>query len=257
MRAKYQEDVMTEMKFDSYSIYARAFPIYITLLPVALVLFPILPAGYDWKLGGATAVVLLPLCYLCRQIGGDKGRKLESALWDKWGGPPTTRFLRHCNSEFNQVTRNRIHDKLRSLGLQVPSQNEQDQNARAADIQYESCTDELRHRTRDSKRFYLVFTGLTEYGFRRNLLGLKPVGLLLTILSFVVCLVMMFVSWDPAKPSVLDIAAGFLNIVLLINWLLGVTENSVKLTADRYARFLLEAALDLEVEDGNNSLPER
>ena len=248
---------MTEMKFDSYSIYARAFPIYITLMPVALALFPILPEGYDWKLGGATALVLLPLSYLCRQIGGDKGRKLESALWDKWGGPPTTRFLRHCNSEFNKNTRDRIHDKLCGLGLHVPSQNEQEQDARAADAHYESCTDELRHRTRDSKRFHLVFKGLTEYGFRRNLLGLKPVGMLLTVLSFVVCLVMMFVNWDSAKPSVLDIAAGFLNIGLLINWFLGVTENTVKLTADRYARLLLEAALDLEVEDGDNSLPER
>ncbi len=30
-----------------------------------------------------------------------------------------------------------------------------------------------------------------------------------------------------------------------------------RLTADRYANFLLEAALDLEVEDGNDSLSER
>ncbi len=248
---------MIEIKPDSYSIYARAFPIYITLMPVALALFPILPEGYDWKLGGATAFVLLLLSYLCRQIGGDWGRKLQSALWDKWGGPPTTRFLRHCNSEFNQITRNRIHDKLRGLGLYVPSREEEEQNPQKADDYYQSCIKELIHRTRDSKRFHLVFKGLTEYGFRRNLLGLKPVGVLLTVLSFIVCLVMVFISWDPEKLSVLDIIAGFLNIGLLISWLLGVTENTVKLTADRYAHFLLEAALDLEVEDGNNSLPER
>ena len=35
-----------------YTTYARAFPIYITIAPIVLVLFPILPEGFDWKLGG-------------------------------------------------------------------------------------------------------------------------------------------------------------------------------------------------------------
>lgn len=46
-----------------------------------------------------------------------------------------------------------------------------------------------------------------------------------------------------------------LNIGLLINWLLWVTEKTIKLAADRYARFLLEAILNLEAEDGGNLFP--
>ena len=241
---------------DPYSTYARAFPVYITIAPIALILFAILPEGFDWKLGGAASIILVPLSYLCKQIGGDLGRKRESALWVKWDGPPTTRFLRHSNNEFNTNTRNRIHDKLRRLGLYVPSQEEQNQNPQEADDFYESCVDELRRRTRDTDRFHLVFKGLKEYGFRRNIFALKPYGLTLTVLAFCICLVIGYDDWSTEKLSGLVLVPALIDLGLIVVWLIWFTEKGVRLTADRYARFLLEATLDLEVEDGNDSLSE-
>ena len=244
-------------KLDPYSTYARAFPVYITIAPIALILFAILPEGFDWKLGGVASIILLPLSYLCRQIGGDLGKKRESALWDKWEGPPTTRFLRHGNSEFNANTRNRIHDKLRRLGLYVPSQEEQNQNPREADDFYESCVDDLRRRTRDTDRFHLVFKGVKEYGFRRNILALKRYGLTLTVLAFCICLLIGFDDWSKGELSGLVLVPALINFGLIIVWVVWFTEKGVRLTADRYARFLLEAALDLEVANADNSLSER
>ena len=242
------------VKIDLYNTYARAFPVYITMAPIVMILIAVLPEGFDWKLGGTASIVLLPLSYLCGQIGGDLGKKRESVLWQKWGGPPTTRFLRHSNCELNPITRNEIHNKLRALRLHVPSQEEQEQNPTEADIYYEACTKRLIGQTRDNERFPLVFKGLKEYGFRRNLLGLKLVGILLNILSLIASLKMVWVNWDRANPPVLAIIAGILSIGFLINWFFWITEKSVKLTDDRYARFLLEATLHLEVEDGNDSL---
>ena len=244
-------------KLDAYSTYARAFPIYITIAPIALVLFAVLPEGSNWLGGGLTTIVLLPLSYLCRQIGGDLGKKGESALWDGWDGPPTTRFLRHGNNELNANTRNRIHDKLRRLGLYVPSQDEQNQNPQEADGFYESCVDELRRLTRDRKRFPRVFEDLRSYGFRRNIFALKPYGLTLTALSFCACLIIGFDDWSTGKLSVSFLVPGVINLGLIIVWLVWFTEKGVRLTANRYARFLLESALDLEVENGDNSLSER
>ena len=68
---------MSGFKLDFYVTYARAFPIYITIAPIILVLFSILPEGSDRKLGGASAIVLVPLSYLGKQIGGDLGKKRE------------------------------------------------------------------------------------------------------------------------------------------------------------------------------------
>ena len=248
---------MKGLGLNPYFAYARAFPVYITIVPVALVLFSILPEGIDWQLGGVASFVLLPLSYLCKQIGGDFGKKRESALWNKWGGSPTTRFLRHDNTEFNQIIRNRIHDKLRSLGFYIPSQEEQEQNPQAADTYYESCVYEVRRLTRDRERFPRIFEELRDYGFRRNIFALKPYGLTLAALSCLVCLMMGFDDWKTENLSGLTIVPGLINFGLTLVWIRWFTEGAVRIAADRYARCLLEAALDLEVENGDNSLPKR
>ena len=248
---------MTGLKLDTYNTYARAFPVYITIIPIVLFLFFILPEGFDWKFGGISAIVLLPLSYLCKQVGGDFGKRRECTLWRKWGGPPTTRFLRHGNDEFNSHTRNRIHSKFRCLELYVPSQEEQDQNPQKADKAYESCVDELRRRTRDSKRFPRVFQELRDYGFRRNIFALKPLGLTLSILSFLACLIMIFFDWSIKKQFSSVIVPCLINFGLILVWLLWFIEKTVKLTADRYARFLFEACLDLEAGNSNDLPPKR
>lgn len=242
---------------DSYGLYARAYPVYITIAPIVLVLFPLLPEGYDWKLGGASAIVLLPLSYLCKQIGGVFGKKLEKRLWTQWGGPPTTRFLRHHNSESNASTRDRAHAKFRRLGLHVPSREEEKRDPQGTDVFYESCIDELRARTRDSKRYPRVFEELKNYGFWRNIFALRYCGLVFTGVSFSICLITGVDGWSIGKPSGSALVPALINIGLILFWRFWCTENTVRIAADRYAKFLLEACLDLEEEDGNSSFSER
>ena len=231
---------------DRYSLHARAFPVYLTISPAALALAAILPDGLNLPLGVATAIVFVPLAFLSGQIGADYGKRLEKRLWRQWGGAPTTRFLRHSNREFNLATRECVHEKLRSLGQHIPSKDEEESNTQAADIYYDSCTKELIRRTRDHVRFPLVFKELTAYGFRRNLLGLKPVGLPIVILSFVVCISFVWVKWNNNEDLAIAISATLLVAGLFFTWLTWVNEKAVGLAASRYARFLLEAALELE-----------
>lgn len=242
---------------DSYGLYARAYPVYITIAPIVLVVFPLLPEGYDWKLGGASAIVLLPFSYLCRQIGGVMGKKLEKRLWMKWGGPPTTRFLRHHNDEVSANTRDRAHAKFRRLGFHVPSREEEERDPRGTDAFYESCIDELRARTRDSKRFPRVFQELKAYGFWRNIFALRYCGLTLTVVSFSICLIKGIYGWRIDKPDASALVPALMNIGLILFWLFWCTEDAVRIAADRYARFLLEAYRDLEEKDDNGSFPER
>ena len=74
-------------------------PVYVTAVPVALAVAAALPDGLNLPLAGASAVVFLPLSYFMSQVAADFGKRLEPALWESWGGPPTTRFLRHDNEE--------------------------------------------------------------------------------------------------------------------------------------------------------------
>lgn len=236
-----------DIKFDTYSFRARVLPVYLTLAPAILLVAALVPDGLKLPIGGAAAIVFVPISFFFSQIGADFGKRLEKGLWLKWGGPPTTRFLRHGNNEFNEVTRGRIHDKLRALGLQVPTREEQEQDEHDADKHYESCTEDLIRRTRDAKKFPLVFKGLTEYGFRRNLFGLKALGLLLAVVGVAGSAWSTYSVWTTTdKPPSVAIVVGLIAAGLLLAWLGWVTERTVKLAANRYARFLLEAALEQE-----------
>ena len=234
-----------EIKFDTYSFRARVLPVYLTLAPLVLLLAAVVPEGLKLLIGGAAALVFAPISFLSSQVGADFGKRLEKGLWASWGGPPTTRFLRHGNHEFNEVTRGRVHAKLRELGVHVPTREEQEQDPCAADTYYQSCTEELIRRTRDTGRFPLVFKGLTEYGFRRNLLGLKVFGVSLAVAGIACSAWSTYTAWTATNelPAV-SLVVGLITAGLLLAWLAWITERTVKLSADRYARFILEAALE-------------
>ena len=235
------------IKFDTYSFQARVLPVYLMLAPVVLLLAAILPAGLKLPLGGAAALVFVPISFFLSQVGADFGKRLEKDLWNGWGGPPTTRYLRHGNHEFNDITRGRVHNKLRTLGLHVPTPEEQEQDGRTGDQHYESCTEDLIRRTRDNKKFPLVFKGLTEYGFRRNLYGLKTFGVIFAVVSFVGTGWSSYRIWTVTdEPPAVSIVAGLITAGLLLAWVTWVTKRTVELAANRYARYLLEAALEQE-----------
>ena len=56
-----------------------------------------------------------------------------------------------------------------------------------------------------------------------------------------------YTAWIATKevPAV-SLVAGLISAGLLLAWLVWVTERAVKLSDERYARFLLEAALEQE-----------
>lgn len=235
---------MMQSVLDPYNFLARACPVYITLSPITLLLSALAPSGLQIPIGGAAAIVFIPISLLISQVGADFGKRIEKGLWRKWGGPPTTRFLQHGNREFNKVTRDRVHQKLQSHGLSVPTPEEQTSDERAAAKTYESCVEEIIRNTRSKKDYPLVFKGLTEYGFRRNLLGMRRFGLGITITVLTGTVWTTISRWSATDLPAVPIVTGLITAGLLLTWIFWVTERTVKLAANRYARFILEAALD-------------
>ena len=191
-------------------------------------------------------LALAALSFVASQIGADFGRRLEKRLWDKWGGPPTTRFLRHRNREYNQVTRRTVHQSMIRLGFQLPTEEEEVENPEYADECYAACVADLRRLTRNKRRYGLVHKRLIDYGFRRNMLGLKWIGLGTAVSVPSVCALYMWWKWDPAGLYVPLFAVGIVSAAIAIGWLTLVTESAVALGAERYANSLLEAAVDME-----------
>src|SRR5439155_15739552 len=98
----------------------------------------------------------------------------------------------------------RLHQRINALLEEpLPDADEEAADPATADRRYDEAVVMLRERTRDTRRFRLVFAENMEYGFRRNSLGLRPVALLTALLGLGVSVTLVFVGHgDEAERAV-------------------------------------------------------
>lgn len=239
---------LIEQNFDAYTRQARLRPALIVVLPVALVAVMFFPG--DLTLLGVL-VSLLVGCggtALLAQVGRDMGKQKEESLFKGWKGKPTTRMLRHCNAPNASILAMR-HHKLQTLlpNLRLPTAVEEVASPEKADEIYEACAAFLRNKTRDKEKFKLVFDENCSYGFRRNLWGMKPIGIALSVTGLVVSgtlIALDLLLWKTSI-SVSTIACAIGSFMLLLLWATWFTPDWVKIAADGYAERLLEACDEL------------
>ena len=224
---------------DAYVLRARIAPVIIAVLPLVLLFFSNLMSAEIVELSLSGLITIAFLTFLA-QIGRDRGKKIEESLFLSWGGKPTTLFLRHRNKSLNSEVKKKIHARLSDqAGIELPTSEVEANNPEAADEKYDAAVHWLRQNTQDQKVFPRVFEENVSYGFRRNLLGLKPFVLLICVTTIV---------YQAAKKfefQFLDILASFTTIpsavsfVLVFFMLLFVKRSWVKVAGENYAAALL------------------
>jgi hypothetical protein len=230
--------------FDQYSRRARLAPAFLAMLPaLGLCGAAAFSAEDVLKIAGlAFGALGLAACGLVR----DRGRKIEPALWTSWRGSPTTRQLRWREAEDVPATA-RLHKRIEDvLGHQLPSEAEEQHDPADADRRYDEAVTALRERTRDKERFRLVFEENMEYGFRRNSLGLRPVGLAVAAAALIAACALLIADSGAVGPrlSRWGVSALF-SLAVLIFWLMFVNPEWVRRAAELYATRLLEAVHSL------------
>jgi hypothetical protein len=238
---------------DRYSLNARFYPMVLFYMPV-LLLGALFSFQFDKYTHLLTSLGILgALSFFLQQIGRDPGKKKEKALWQSWGGAPSTQLLRWQDSTIDANTKKRYHLKLQELCKLdiVPDENFEKAHPQEADVAYQSWVKFLITKTRDTKKFSLLFTENISYGFRRNMWGLKPYAIsLLIILMITTYGYYGFTkkAFNPvAFPFTFFIAEGGLQI-LLWTWAIKVKQQWVRLPANAYAERLLEAIENLKKE---------
>ena len=229
---------------DAYSIRARWAPVFLVVLPPLILCFslvPGLPAWHKlWPLLGAASVVIL-----VDQLGRDGGRRLQPALWASWGGAPTTAALRHRDTA-NPVLLARQHERIAAIvGHALPTADEERADPAGADHVYQAAIAVLIARTRGRRREYpLIFAENCNYGFRRNMLGLRPWGKLLAAAAGILALAAIAAGLDGLENIPLALAGVVLAVsaAATVIWWRVVTPNWVQPVAWAYAERLLEAA---------------
>lgn len=245
--------------FDSYNRKARLIPGLLTVFSPLLALLAWFPELIISSVG-ATLFTLASSCgllFMIASLARTRGREVERRLLKEWGGWPTTILLRHNCDRLDSHTRERYHKFLAANvpGLHMPTAAEEAANLASADKAYSSAVMWLKERTRRAG-FSLVEGENAQYGFRRNLFGMKPIGIFGSLVTFALAIWAILMarpeflsalySGSPSailaqvrlfQPTVM--AALVVNVLALIGWIFFVTGNWVKEGGFQYATALL------------------
>lgn len=245
---------------DPYAFRARIQPALVVVLPLGFLMFALLP-GYHLfvvaffgllSAAGGTAIV--------SQLGRDRGRKKQSNLWRSWGGSSTTRLLRHRKAPGDPVLQDTLRQQVEKWAdSPLPTVEDEEACPVQAGAKYDEVVTSLREATRDRDRFPLVFAENVNYGFRRNLWGLRSIGASLALAVAMVSWTSLLITvwgrpWpDPwwgilAAPdsiAVIRISVSIANTAFVAFWLFWVRSSWVKIVADEYAIRLIESVQTL------------
>jgi len=240
-------DIMN-IQLDTYTIEARLCPVFLVILPVLITINLWAPETSKFQFGFSSIIFSLAISLFGAQFGRNWGKLKEIKLWKSWDGPPTTRFLRHRDMQFNSIRKMRCHGIFHDLipNINIPTMEEEMSDPLKADQIYEACTRFLIAKTRDTKKFSLLYKENINYGFLRNLWGLKPLGIVLSLLSLINCGYFLWIEWNNKK--ILPETIIFTLIILCISvlWITWVRPKNIKIAAEAYAERLLECCENIK-----------
>ena len=244
--------------FDAYGRQARLYPSLLTIFVAVLAVLAWVPNSALTGLGTIVVTVAgsCGLLYALSSFARTRGKQTEKRLLKEWGGWPTTIALRH-SGPLDAHTRDRYHKFLGSHvpDLKFPTAEEEQSNPAAADVVYASAVKWLKEQAR-GKDFPMVERENAQYGFRRNLRGLKSSGITVCILTFVVTIVAIHFTHPEILESILakDLTPIILSVtgvrraalgsavasfVGIFAWWLVVADAWVREAGDQYAEALL------------------
>ncbi|WP_244179557.1 hypothetical protein [Paraburkholderia aspalathi] len=253
-------DILDNVR-DPYDRKARTFPGLLTVLPL---LVPLL-----WIFGPKSPVLtsllgLVAGCgaiYALGSVARGRGKRLEDKLVKDWGGMPTTLILRHRDTFLDGVSKKRYHDEIKAkLKIVVPTAGEEAENPGAADDTYIGATRHLRELTRGKANALLLKENIA-YGFHRNMLAMRPVGMLTCLLGIVLGLLLSKIA--QIRPLKFDAdnllspgAAGGMTLVVAIALLFfwwHFNDDQVRRMGYVYAERLFESMKSLPTKRQNKA----
>lgn len=225
---------------DAYERRARLVPGMLLLAPLAVVIVmfglrsnPVVAATVGALTTFGAPVVLVSYV---RQ----RGVAVQSELYDSWGGKPTTKLLRAGG---NARARNWRRAAAQVSKQEFPPENQPDPEGR-----YDAAVAVLISRTRgDRNRFGMIFEENKNFGYERNLYGLRRPGRVFAGVCFVGSIAAVaYLVWSRGQSVRAEWVVGLVVLgALLLIWIFLPSGVRARVTAYKYAEQLLDAGVDL------------
>ena len=225
---------------DRYERKAQLLPGLLLAAVPALTFGSVLQEFASWYAAASTAIgVEFLAAIVLGKFAQARGRRVEEKLWKTWGGPPTTRWLRPwdqtCSDQQKQKWRGAIK---RLTGMTLPASVPLNGNEEEADRAISDVMRQLRYGLRGKPEAAMIAIHNEDYGFARNLCGVRCHWVLLSFASVTACGVAFAFGMRPFLG--IAISGGFVIASLFIALEL---PHHVKRCADRYAESLFATAI--------------
>nr|WP_314841394.1 hypothetical protein [uncultured Microbacterium sp.] len=191
---------------DGYTLKARWLPAALVTVPLLVLMLSTFELDALLGLAGpATASLVFGV--VAGEIARSRGKVVELSLVRKWSGLPTTRSLRAISDSDPERRRRRGQVEAVS-GRQLPNLLEQETDPSGSDSIIERAVRAalVVLRSEDGSGFEVLHNENISYGFRRNLLALRPFGIVVSVaaLGFTLAITVFGVlAWAVATPILL------------------------------------------------------
>lgn len=233
------------MKFNSYSLIARAFPAILTMPPFFILYYFLLRPIMGDFLGELLAIkiaadITLPIAlfFLLIQLDRIISKEIyEKRIFRDGLNFPTTNFLLHLNSHYSPEYVEKIHTQIKSdFNINIPSKN--------AELQDEDhsrkCISEAVGQIRSKVgKGILLEQHNTEYGFIRNLSGGNFIAIGISILNIII-----FIWVYPLNLALIISCIIFLAYLLLLLF----AKKMIVSVGNSYAKILIQEYMAMKTK---------
>lgn len=224
---------------DRYERKARLLPGLLLAAVPALSAGAVLQPFAAWYAAAGTAIgVEFLAAIVLGQLARAHGRRVEEVLWNAWGGPPTTRWLRPWDHTCSDQQKAKWRAAIRRLtGLSLPASVPDGRTEDDVDRLNADAIRQLRYALRGKPEAALLATHNEDYGFTRNLSAVRWYWVALSVTCLVGCGVAFAFGM---RPYVGLAIAGAFSVVSIF---LGELPDYVKRRAERYAESLFATTI--------------
>lgn len=226
--------------FDGYTVRARIVPALIAGLPSLAFLFVTVPWD-SFSLSNAIVLTMgFILLYAFADLARSRGKKVEAKLNTR----QTPELWHRADRRIPQISKD-IYRAFIARVLNHPAPTEQDElnDLESADDFYLSAGNWLRDATRDSAKFKILYDELLTYGYRRNLLGLKPIALAMNALVATALIALFYIRpsyfYDLNHADVKFYTLVLTTLCHSLYMILAVNKNGVKEASGTYGQQLI------------------
>lgn len=227
---------------DQYVRKARLYVTVLLVLPAALAVACVVgetvvdtntSQGKVVACSTLVGLVVGALLMLAEQVAR-AGRKQQPYLFHLWGGAPLSEAIHGRGAEEHRDSWQRIRQFLADqIGRNVSN------DPKSRDLE-----SELKELTRDKTKFALVFHENCNFGFRRNLYGVRLWGFGSAATAMLSGGLFLYARWGQSQPAVLPWMTLMVGLVALLLWCF-VTPTFVRHAAWAYVDAMLGAGLTL------------